>query len=751
MHQLFFDEGNYHPLRRDFYEFLTNRFRQCFTKPYQKWCHDHGLQFTGHLMNEDTLTAQTEWVGAVMPHYLDMDMPGIDKLGSDLSNTVLVKQLGSVAEQTGKQALCEAFGCTGHQAGPQTLKRIADWLCVQGVSFINPHLMLYSMRGERKRDYPPDISWVQPWFADAKGLFDHMSRVCQHIHTTQETADTLVIHPIGSVWAEFSPLHKISPTYSIWAEKNPYAGANYIKETEQFEKPFFDLSMQLNQKGIGYHYGDERVMEEIGGFDGGIRIGKCCYQTVIVPPVSTLKENTVKLLTRLAETAGKEAVIFAGQIPDCVPRKELFTAAGSVPGAVAMANARFARGVVVTDRVTGKYPDKLLCRYAEESVFIVNPEQDRAFALEIRAPFAPAVLDTFSGNCYQVPCEKDGENYVITLTLSAGGSLLLCRFSTQEQCPGWLQSGISLQENRKKPLVIQPTIRACGENILPLDIVDLQLPDRKLTQKPVELLWHTAFYPLPEGTQFTAEYKFYVEQVPEKSMKAYMEMARNLDEILLNGVKQQIGNNDRENPLFDESFDLITLQNLKAGENVITITGKKCNNIIGIGNHKGVPENQAHAPTELEGIYLCGDFGGWPGQEGYFLGKTPDRIWGTLQQCGYPFYSGKMTAEFTLPENCCRIRLQAKSQSAALYLEGKLQDISYIRPFSFCLQPSKQRQQARVVFSSGVENTFGPLHLAGRDRLSMIGPQLIANADRYTPEYVLLDYAVESIICDLES
>ena len=201
----------------------------------------------------------------------------------------------------------------------------------------------------------------------------------------------------------------------------------------------------------------------------------------------------------------------------------------------------------------------------------------------------------------------------------------------------------------------------------------------------------------------------------------------------------------------DESFDLITLQNLKAGENVITITGKKCNNIIGIGNHKGVPENQAHAPTELEVIYLCGDFGVWPGQEGYFLGKTPDRIWGTLQQCGYPFYSGKVTAEFTLPENCCRIRLQAKSQSAALYLNEKLQDISYIRPFSFCLQPSKQKQQARVVFSSGVENTFGPLHLAGRDRLSMIGPQLIANADRYTPEYVLLDYAVERIICDLES
>lgn len=757
MHQLFFDEGNYHPLRRDFYEFLTNRFRQCFTKPYQKWCHDHGLQFTGHLMNEDTLTAQTEWVGAVMPHYLDMDMPGIDKLGSELSNTVLVKQLGSVAEQTGKQALCEAFGCTGHQAGPQTLKRIADWLCVQGVSFINPHLMLYSMRGERKRDYPPDISWVQPWFADAKGLFDHMSRVCQQIHCTWETADMLVIHPIGSVWAEFSPLHKISPTYSIWAEKNPYAGANYIVETEQIEKPFFDLSRQLNQSGISYHYGDELVMEEIGGFDGGIFVGKCHYERVIVPPVTTLKKNTVKLLEQLARKRGKNAVIFIGQIPSCIPEesRELFTVAESVVKAVALANACACRQVVIKDRITGKIADKILCRHGvspdgKQLIFLVNPEPGRSFRLQVTLGFKPSVLDSICGACYMLPCRSEQDQYQLDLTLAAGGSVLLCQNSGQPDCPNWLQSGVCFERGSAGAVTVCPEITVAGKNILPLDVIDLHIPGKDLFGKPIEQLWHTEFYPLPEGTEFSADYRFYVAQMPASAVTAYIEMARNLDQVLLNGKRQKIVSGQNPEGSFDQSFDAAVLDGLQVGENVLTIVGKKCNNIIGVGNHRSVPAGQAHTPTELENIYLYGDFGLWPNNGGYAIGYAPKTVTGSLTQSGYPFYGGEATAEFEVPAMCDQVRVQAKAHSAQLYLDGKLADTAYMKPFTFSILQENRKKEAKIVIRGSVENTFGPVHLAEREQLSMIGPQLIANISRYTPEYELMEYGLWQISCTKE-
>ena len=757
IYQLFFDEGDYRTLRRDFYEFLTNRFRQCFTKPYQKWCHDHGLQFTGHLMNEDTLTAQTEWVGAVMPHYLDMDMPGIDKLGLDLSNTVLVKQLGSVAEQTGKQTLCEAFGCTGHQAGPQTLKRIADWLCVQGVSFINPHLMLYSMRGERKRDYPPNISWVQPWFDEANGLFNHMSRVCDLVHNTREMAQVLVIHPIQSVWAEISPLHKISPTYSIWAEKNPYAGANYIVEAEHFEKPFFDLSRQLNQAGISYHYGDEIVMKEIGSFDESLRIGNCRYQTVIIPPVSVLKENTIELLAQLARFCGKESVIFVGQIPECVSQeyKSLFTVTESVQKAVALANKRFARKVVIKDQITGNYADKVLCRCGmtangKNTVFLVNPEPERSFQLQINLQFAPSVMDTVTGKIYTIPALKAGNQYQIELTLAAGGSVLLCEEATEQNCPVWLQTGVRFRTAGNSVKIILPELTVRGNNILPLDVVDLHLPDKQLSQKPIELLWHTEFYPLPEGTKFTVDYRFYVEQIPEKSVTAYIEMARNLDAIILNGIPQQITSGKTDSGVFDQCFDAIVLQGLKTGENVLRIVGRKNNNIIGVGNHRSVPAGQTHNPTELESIYLSGEFGVWLGPDGFTIGKCPENVTGLLNQCGYPFYSGKIATEFTVPENCCQIRLQAKAHSASLYIDGELADVAYVKPFCFPVLSSNWGRQAKIVLSGSVENTFGPLHLAQRDQLSMIGPQLIANASRYTPEYELFDYGLWQIICDIQ-
>ena len=79
MESLFWDKEGYQKIRRDFYEFLTVRFIESFTKPYNEWCKKNGLIFTGHLLNEDFLTTQPEWTGAVMPHYMHMEMPGVDK------------------------------------------------------------------------------------------------------------------------------------------------------------------------------------------------------------------------------------------------------------------------------------------------------------------------------------------------------------------------------------------------------------------------------------------------------------------------------------------------------------------------------------------------------------------------------------------------------------------------------------------------------------------------------------------------
>ena len=72
---LFFDAGDYHKVRYDFYRCVTVMFLERFTKPVRRWCEERGLQFAGHFMGEDTLLWQIPWVGAVMPHLAFMRHP----------------------------------------------------------------------------------------------------------------------------------------------------------------------------------------------------------------------------------------------------------------------------------------------------------------------------------------------------------------------------------------------------------------------------------------------------------------------------------------------------------------------------------------------------------------------------------------------------------------------------------------------------------------------------------------------------
>ena len=51
--------------------------------------------------------------------------------------------------------MSELFGVSGQNIEFEDQKWIANWHAVLGINFFVEHLALYSMRGERKRDYPP--------------------------------------------------------------------------------------------------------------------------------------------------------------------------------------------------------------------------------------------------------------------------------------------------------------------------------------------------------------------------------------------------------------------------------------------------------------------------------------------------------------------------------------------------------------------------------------------------------------------
>ena len=64
------------------------------------------------------------------------------------------------------------------------------------------------MRGERKRDYPANLNYQQPWWDNEKEFADYIGRLSYAVAEGKREVDILVIHPVASVWCEYSPLHK---------------------------------------------------------------------------------------------------------------------------------------------------------------------------------------------------------------------------------------------------------------------------------------------------------------------------------------------------------------------------------------------------------------------------------------------------------------------------------------------------------------------------------------------------------------
>ena len=761
MEKLFFDEPGCHRVRFDFYDELTSCFIESFTARYHAWCQKNRLQLTGHLMNEDTLTGQTEWIGAAMPHYAEMDIPGIDMLGKAANQPATVMQLTSVAEQLGRRALCECLGCIGHQSGPAEMKRLTDYLAALGVSFVNPHLTLYSMRGERKRDYPPNISWLQPWFAAARGYFDHIARVSQLMYEGESETGLLLLHPIGSVWAEMSPLHKKNPTYSIWSQAGAYTRQNYLTETETVEKPFFELTDVLLRQGIPFHYGDERLMDAYGADEAGtLRIGRCGYRQVIVPPLLTLRRSTLQRLEKLAAHGGPEAVIFMGHYPALIdgepedyPFAERFTLVPDTAKAVQA--VRVPRPTVdATDVFTGRHAADILirerlCGDGSRVRFLANTAADRSQRLRVTVSgdSMPAALDTVTGRLVRVPFVKTPAGWQSTVELKAGGSLLLTSGDGLPEAD-LLSSGADFADGlrliREIPVKQQPD----GYNLLPLDRLDYTDRAGQVTNAPVESLW-ARYYRLTEGEPFEAVYRFSIAQRPSTELWAMVEQARHLDGIWVNGQPVDFTPVEDTDGCFDFSFDLIPLPSLRTGENTIRLCGRKCSNIIGVGNHRAVPEGADHRPTELEAVFICGRFHLAPNGRGYTICGDGQEVAGDITGQGYPFYSGtlRITADIGRAPGAKRLLLNGTAAAARLTVNGRLAGDAFLVPLAFPVEGllGEDNNRVEITLFGTLANTFGPLHLRERGRLPMIGPMLIADMTRYQETPELFPFGIRSL------
>ncbi|MDF2804038.1 MAG: hypothetical protein K0S61_3941 [Anaerocolumna sp.] len=292
---LYYKLENYELHRYHFWCLVNEMFVKSYMKTIYDWCEVHNCQLTGHIMMEESIFSQMTSTAGVMPFYEYMHVPGIDWLRRPISSPVIGKQVGSAACQLGKKkVLTESFALCGWNVSFEELKWIAEWQFVNGVNQICQHLEAYTIKGVRKRDYPPSLFLQQTWWEEYRQFNDYLGRLCVALSDGTQTADVLLIHPMRSGFLTYD--------------------GTRTDEIIKLDNEFTKACESLSGNHISYHLGDETIISNHASVNGDVFVvGEVSYKTVILPHMHGIDQVTLKLLLEFINNGG--TVISVGRFP----------------------------------------------------------------------------------------------------------------------------------------------------------------------------------------------------------------------------------------------------------------------------------------------------------------------------------------------------------------------------------------------------------------------------------------------------
>lgn len=300
---LFIECEGYEKFRYDYWALVNELYVKSFGEQIYNWCEEHNCKLTGHSIQEDNFLWQMYCCAGVMPFYEYMHTPGMDWLTRRIDSPMVPKQVSSVANQLGKKfVLSETFALCGWDVNFEELKWIAEWQYVNGVNLMCQHLEGYTLKGFRKRDYPPSLFYQQSWWEEYRLFNDYFARLGVLLTSGRNVADVLLLHPIKSAWIAFN------------------FGNN--ETLEKLNSDFVQASEILSGLHVDHHYGDETIIGKYGrNEEDKFIVGQCEYKAVIMPSMISLDEKTLELLNRFADNGG--AIISMGEFPTfCSGKKD---------------------------------------------------------------------------------------------------------------------------------------------------------------------------------------------------------------------------------------------------------------------------------------------------------------------------------------------------------------------------------------------------------------------------------------------
>lgn len=620
--------------------------------PNYEWCDQNNQIFTGHYLHEDNLTAQVAMQGSLMRGYEYMHYPGIDILTEGNRNYWVAKQAQSVARQMGQDfILSELYGVTGWQFDFFDHKWVGDWQTLFGINLRCHHLSWYSMKGERKRDYPASILHQSGWYPEYDYVETYFSRFGYLMSQGNPVCDVLVLNPIESVWAQV----RIG-----WA--NGLAPAD--PEVIRLEQHYAAMFNALQGHQIDFDYADEDMFARHGSVvvENGVpfmKVGQMKYRTVVLGRMTTIRSTSLQLLNEFSRAGGK--VIIAGEAPPYVDAllsdqaKAMAAANIQIPfSAKEIVQAVQSVTPVRTEAIdmqTGEPVNDIFCQVKQDgdrTIFMaLNINRNRSYdqvKLRVKATGEVTEWDSEHGDLWVTQALREGEYMEIIASFERGQERIYTL--TPQAVPGAKNRPV---ETFLREIDINgPFDYTLNEpNICVLDIGYLQIQgqettalmeilqiDRKIRDhfsldyrgnQMIQPWFSRKFFDAPQPLgNVRITFPFYVDRLPADDLQLVMETPERFT-VFVNGQPLALQGDDW---WVDQAFRIseLPVEMLKTGQNVL------------------VMETNFQEDTDIEAVYLLGDFSVRLEGNKKILGHLPNKISvGDLTLQGLPFYTGRVT------------------------------------------------------------------------------------------------------------
>ncbi|WP_346857828.1 hypothetical protein [uncultured Draconibacterium sp.] len=736
---LFEEKENWREVRMHYYRAKALQFEEAYTKQISGFAAENDFYYTGHYLGEDVLQKVRDRIGNSMLHYRSMQQPGMDHLGLSIANRILTaKSLSSVANQyEKKKRLSELFGISGQNMNFEDRKWIAGWHSILGINHFCPHLTLYSMKGARKRDYPPTFSYQQPYWEYNKKMEDYLGRISYASTVGKYNPQILVINPLES---------------------------EYIKGNEdgEFTSGINAVLEILQANHYDYDLGDEQILADTAFVEKTeLKVGAMYYKHVVLPDMISIRQSTLNLLKELHKNGG--IIISTGRFPMFVDgvedevqlaefNKLVITSAPEDFENSLLQN--IIPNVLISSENKEKIWSQTRTRQNGKLVQLYNTSHTESIQFELKTEFPDknvVLWDPSLAKCFKLE-PNNSEAYDIEIASSSNL---------------WITSG-----ELSKNAIIE------GNYLLPETKHDLFTLNNGWTGKrrsPNALTLDFASYSTNEGKTFSApepvigifsrlsdrqyygnlilKYEVRIDDLPS-ACKLVLEQPKMYKSIKINGKDFTFKS---DGFYIDHTFETTeVLSALKEGRNTIQLALDF--EPIDAANK----DTRKRYGTEIESIYLIGDFGlkafsdkekyeSYDTQKnrtgdfqrrpvrtftGFAISKEKTFFTGSLVFEGYPFYAGafELKQNFTIDKKDADKKYflelpNCESIVSIVSINGHQTDSLVWTPFTtditeFLVEGENELQ---ITLVNSLRNLLGPHHHKGGE-LEKVGPKSFTGA-----------------------